>query len=197
MDQKEFLRKFVAGLFFIFCLGMIGAMVFVLGIEKGFTEPRFMMKAVFHEVGGLNMGAPVRLSGVTVGTVSDIGFLDEEIEGRGVWVQLRLFKKFEKQLRKSSQIAIITEGVLGEKIVEIKTRTDFYREDLSVPVVGVDPLDVQNLAETFGEAAVALLELSDTLETISGEALKISTTTKRLLNRIEMRIIDGSLFKVF
>lgn len=197
MGQKDFFKKFFAGLFFIGCVVMISGMVFILGLEKGFTEPKFTMKAVFHEIGGLNVGAPVRLSGVTVGTVADIGFLEQEMDGRGVWVELRLFKKFEKVLRKSSEIAIITEGVLGEKIVEIKTTPDFYRADLNVPVVGVDPLDVQNLAETFGEAAVALLESSQSFETISQEMLRISGSTKRLLNRIEMRIIDGNLFKVF
>jgi ABC-type transporter Mla subunit MlaD len=112
-------------------------------------------------------------------------------------VILNIFKKYERQVYKCTSIAIITEGVLGEKIVEIGTTPDSQRKSLSEPIIGEDPLDVQGLAETFGEAAVALLETSKNIESIIGEMENISSTTKRLLNRVEQRIIDGTLFKVF
>ena len=197
MRKEDLIKKFSAGMFFFACIVMIVGVVFVLGLEKGFTEPKFRMTVVFNKVGGLAIGAPVRLSGVTVGTVSDIDFLDEEIAGRSVTVGLNLYKKYHKQLRKSIRFAVITEGVLGEKIIEITSRPDFYRDNLEAPVVGEDPLDVQNLAETFGEAAVALLKTSKTIDLIIDDMREISGDIKRLLMRIEQRIIDGNLFKVF
>lgn len=112
-------------------------------------------------------------------------------------VRLSLYKKYKKQLQKSVNVAIITEGVLGDKMIEISTAPDGYRADLAKPVIGEDPLDVQNLAETFGEAAVAMLETSKALDRITRELDSISGTTKRLLNRVEQRIIDGTLFRVF
>ena len=197
MHNRDVTRKFLAGLFFISAVVLIVIVVFLLGVEKGFTQPKFEMTALFIKVGGLSMGAPVRLSGVTVGTVSDIDFLDEEVDGRGVKVVLNLFKRYQKQLYKCTSIAIITEGVLGDKIVEITTSPHFRRDDLSLPVIGEDPLDVQSLAETFGEAALALLETSENLDTIAKELKLVSITTRRLLIRIEQRVIDGTLFKVF
>lgn len=197
MKSKDLIKKISAGLFFIVCIVMIIGVVFTLGMERGLTEPKFQMTAVFRKVGGLSIGSPVWLSGVNVGTVANIGFLDEEIEGRGVKVTLNLHKKHEKQLHKSVRVAIVTEGILGEKIVEITTDPQAWSADLNGVIIGEDPLDVQDLAETFGEAAVALLETSTAIDTIIREMNKISGTTRRLLNRIEQRVIDGTLFKVF
>ncbi len=195
--DRDFLKQFLAGLFFLVSIGMVFGAVFLIGLQKGFMEPKVKMSAVFHKIGGLNAGAPVRLLGVTVGTVSDIMFLNEPIEGRTVKMDMELLKKYEKHLRRTVSIAIITEGVLGEKIVEITTDSAAERHNLAEPVIGEDPLDVQTLAETFGEAAVALLETSRTFEEISNEMETIFMTTRRLLNRVEQRIIDGTLFKVF
>jgi len=197
MGTKDVLKKFFAGFFFLTCIAMIIGTIFVIGVEKGFTEPKFKMTALFNEVGGLTMGAPVRLSGVTVGTVSDIDFLEKDVEGRSVKVELSLYEKYRKQLHKSTQIAIITQGVLGEKIVEITTDPSVYRADLSQVIIGEDPLDVQNLAETFGDAARSLSETSRSIDSMIIEIKLISSALKRVLNRIETRVIEGNLFKVF
>ena len=178
-------------------IALIVGVVFVIGVERGLTEPKFEMTVLFRKVGGLMPGAPVRVSGVTVGTVANIDFLDQEVEGRGVRVTLNLYQKYERQLRKSVRTSVITEGVLGEKILEISTHPEYDRADLAQPVIGVDPLDVEDLAETFGAAAESLLETSKTIDMITREIGAISLSTRRLLNRIEQRLIDGDLFKLF
>ncbi len=197
MENNYFLKKMAAAVFFLLGLALIVGAVFVIGVEKGFTEPKFEMVVLFRKIGGLVEGAPVRVSGVTVGTVSNIDFLDKEVEGRGVKVTLSLYKRYQRQLRKSIRFVVITEGVIGEKVLEITTRPDYYRRDLSQPVIGVDPLDVQDLAETFGAAASSLSETSKTIDALTQDVRDFSITVRRLLNRIEQRIIDGDLFKLF
>ena len=197
MDKKDFMKKLAAGVFFILSMVMIAVVIFKIGVEKGMTQPRFKMTVLFQNIGGLSAGAPVTLSGVNIGTIYDIDFIEPEIEGRGVKVTLNVFKKYEKQLHKSTLFAIKTEGVLGEKIVDIATDQDFSRPDLTQPVIGVDPLDVQDLAESFGDTAVSLTETSKSINSIILEMQRISRTSKRLLDRIERRVIEGTLFKVF
>jgi phospholipid/cholesterol/gamma-HCH transport system substrate-binding protein len=196
-EKQEVLKQVGAGLFFIFCLTLIVVIVFVLGAGKGLTEPKFGMTVLFRKVGGLNAGAPVRVSGVNVGIVADISFLDQEIAGRSVKVQLRLLQKYRGQLQKSYEIAIIPDGLLGEMIMEISTDSRMDIKDLSRPMIGKDPIDGVELAENFGAAAVSLKEASETLGGLTDEMDKIFATTKRLLNRIEEQVIEGELFKVF
>ncbi len=197
MQHKDQVQKIVAGVFLLFCVTLIVVMIFTIGLEKGFTEPRVQMTVLFRKVGGLAIGAPVRLSGVTVGTVADINFLKEEVHGRGVTVSLSLYKKYEPQLRKSSNIAIVTEGVLGEKMVEISADPRIHRQDLSQPLLGEDPLEVRDLAQTFNDTAQALFHTSVEIGVMVEHLEEVSVSIQRLLNRIEQRVIDGNLFKVF
>lgn len=197
MEKGEFVKRIFAGTFFLTGIILISVVVLTIGIEKGLTQPKFHISVIYREVGGLAIGAPVALSGVTVGTVGSIDFLDEEVDGRGVIVVLKVYERYRKQLEKSSLFKIKTEGVLGEKSIEISRSTDGHRIDLSQPVIGEDPLDVQDLAKMFGDTAVALKDTSESINYIIKEMTHISITTKRLLNRIELRIIDGTIFKVF
>lgn len=195
--DKETMKKVLAGLFFFVGIALVSGVVLVIGIEKGLLQPKFQMAVLFQEVGGLSIGAPVTVSGVRVGTVAGVDFLDHQVDGRTVTVTLNIFEKYKKQLRKSERFSIITEGILGEKLVAISINEDIHRMDLGQPVVGEDPLDVQDLANTFGEAATAFSETSTLINDMIEEVRRISNTSKRLLNRIEQRVIEGNLFRIF
>ncbi|MFA5059171.1 MAG: MCE family protein [Candidatus Omnitrophota bacterium] len=197
MDKRDFVKRFYAGIFFFIGIFLIFVVIWAISNEKGFTQPRFPITVLFREVGGLSVGAPIRLSGVNVGTVWKIDFLSEKIQGRGVQVTLNVFKRYKPQLEKSSRVAIKTEGLLGGKVIDMSTDEATSSVDLSTPILGEDPLDVQDLAESFGDTAVSLTETSKTINSISKELEYISKTSKRLLNRIEERLIEGNLFKVF
>ena len=197
MDNKDFVRKFTAGMFFIFTVVLLTWVVLTIGSERGLTQPKFQMAVLYRTIGGLGLGAPVTLSGVHVGTISDVEFVEPAIEGRTVKVILTLYKRYEKQLRHSIGFIIKTEGVLGEKIIDIVTDPNYYREDLAELIIGEDPLDVQDLAKSFGDAAEAFSESSENINAMMKELRRISASSTRLLNRIEQRIIDGNLFKVF
>ena len=197
MEKRDFVKRLYAGIFFLIGIALILVVILAIGIEKGITQPKFEAKVLFREVGGLSVGAPIRLFGVNIGAVGKIDFLDEEIGGRGVLVTMNIFRRYRKQLEKASRVAIKTEGLLGGKIVAINTDEGNERIDLNRPIIGEDPLDVQDLAESFGDTATSLTETSKNINSIIKEMQYISRTSKRLLDRIEERIIEGNLFKVF
>jgi len=223
MEKNEFLKNFSAGVFFFAGIVLAIFFIFAIGKDKGFSEPKFQMSVLFGNVGGLSDGAPIRLSGVNVGNVDSIDFLDQEIDGRRVKVTVNIFQKYRNQLNKNVKFSILTEGILGEKLIEISVIDTNGSVDMNVPVIGEDPLDVSDLAETFTGAAEsftetskelseidmvefarvmeasarALLITSEGLNTIMGELHAISIKSKRILDRVEQKVIDGDLFKVF
>ena len=224
MEKKEYIKTFLAGLFFIAGILLFFLVVFTFSKGRGFATKKFEIVVLYRNVGGLMEGAPIRLSGVNVGTVSKINFLEEEMNGRRVTVTLNVFDKFRKQLEgKRANFPINTEGILGEKLIEISINPKGQLITLNQPVIGQDPLDVQDLAETFSAAAKAFTVTSrelgnidiNELSDIVGETARALATTsegvnfileemryltrksKRILNRLEHKLIEGNLFKVF
>lgn len=221
--RKDLIREILAGAFFLVGVIVLFVFIFTIGRDKGLTEKKFQLSILFRNVGGLTEGAPVRLAGVNIGTVSSIEFLDEETQGRRVRVELNIFEKFRKQLNGSVRFTIKTEGLLGEKLIEIYDVAGQDKVDLTKAILGEDPFDVQDLAVVFAGAAESFTKTSSELSKIdmigltnvmteSSEALlttsigingmldemqEIILKSKRLLDRVEQKLIDGNLFKVF
>lgn len=223
MEKSMFYKNFLSGIFFLGGIILFFVIIFMIGKDKGFTQPKFQVEVLFRDVGGLIEGARVQLAGVNVGIVSDIRFLEKRVKGRRVKVEVSIFNRYKKQLSQDVRFSIKTEGILGDKLVEIHSYEGGAQVDLSQPVIGEDPLNVQDMAQVFSSAAesftntsddfskVDVVKLSKVLEetaqslvvtskginAILTELNYISIKSKRLLDRLEQKIIDGNLFKVF
>ncbi len=197
MEKNSNLKRIMAGLFFVLGLLAIVAVVFIIGVDRGLTEPKFQVIALFNEVSGLVEGSPIRISGVNVGLVGDIHFLEQQIEGRSLKVTLNIFKKYEFQFRKCSRISIKTEGVLGQKLVEISEDHAHSIFDVSKPIIGEDPLDVEDMASTLTRTAMSVQTTATDLREVLAEWKYISKKTRRVINRVEDKLIEGNLFKIF
>lgn len=221
--SKDTYVKFFAGLFFIIGVAIVIMFIGRIGQDKGFSEPKFTVSVLFGNVGGLIEGAPVRISGVNVGTVASIDFLDKEFMGKRVKVDLNIIQKFVPQLKKANSFTIQTEGILGEKLVGIDYVENLAQLDMNKPILGQDPLDVLDLAKGFSrvadafantanemgaidmqelssvmiESSKALLSTSEGLNKMMSDFEIITKKSKRILDRLEQKVIDGNLFKVF
>lgn len=223
MKKNEYLRNVTAGLFVVLSVFLLLSFVSTIGRDKGFAKPKFELVILFRNIGGLAEGAPVRLSGVNVGSVANIDFLKEVKDGRRVQVVLNIFSEFKEQFNNNLNFEIKTEGILGEKLVEISILEGKKRIDFDQPIIGQDPLDIQDMAEAFANAAESFSKTSDGLSKIdmvevtnvmteSSRALiktaegvngitqdiqDMTRKTKRLVDRIEQKVIEGTLFRVF
>lgn len=228
-EKKEQKAKLMASLFFILGIVMVLAVIFTIGSNKGFIKPKFQVAVLYRNVGGLMEGAPVLLSGVNVGNVAEIDFLSRPVDGRRVKVVLNIFSRYRKQLQKNAVFSIKTEGILGEKLIEIEIVEDAQEVSLqnpligNQPIIGEDPLDVQDLADVFTKAAesftktseelskIDILELSKVMEESSRALLMtaeglnavmdelhyMTIKSNRILDRVEQKLIEGELFKLF
>ncbi len=118
MNNKERRLEVKVGIFLVatVVLGLVA--VLLLGKSKHVFEQRVTLHATFGEVAGLVQGAPVRVSGVNVGTVSQIMFVRVEPRPQ-IRVDLQLTQSALGLVREDSVARISGQGLLGDKIVEV------------------------------------------------------------------------------
>jgi phospholipid/cholesterol/gamma-HCH transport system substrate-binding protein len=97
------------------------AIIYLLGAQARYFERKYTLVAEFTEVGGLIEGATVRLAGVQIGRVTDVVLPGEP--GSKVRVTLTIARRFMDRIRRDSEARIVTQGLLGDKLVEITIGT--------------------------------------------------------------------------
>lgn len=87
-------------------------MTLVVGKYEFGGKKGYLLSAVFESVSGLDEKASVRMAGVLIGTVERVELIDSHAK-----VVMRI--DHEVKIKRGSQAAIKTEGLLGDKFVEI------------------------------------------------------------------------------
>src|SRR5262245_32247184 len=108
-------------MFVVFSLVVFLAIVYLLGARARYFEAKYELVAEFDEVGGLLEGATVRLAGVQVGRVTRI-VLPPDV-GAKVRVTLSVARRFQDRIRDNSEARIMTQGLLGDRLVEVTQGT--------------------------------------------------------------------------
>src|SRR5579862_3868814 len=86
----------------------------------GLFTPRLTLKSYFDNAEGLRVGAPVRLSGVDVGNVTNIAIVNLKDKAQTpVEVTMRVSSKYHDSMRRDSVTSLETAGVLGETYLDI------------------------------------------------------------------------------
>lgn len=106
------LGAFIFGTLVILAIG-----VFLIGDKQFLFSSTYRVKSGFKNVVGLNGGAEVRVGGIHKGTVKQI-LLPTQADG-GMTVVMDLERSTRKVLKKDSVASIQTEGLVGNKYVEI------------------------------------------------------------------------------
>src|SRR5256885_277819 len=114
-------RKLRVGIFVLVGVAAFLGMVYALGARARLFEPRFTIHADFTEIGGLVEGATVRLAGVQIGRVSGVNLPPQP--GGKVRVDMTIARRYSDRVRKDSVARIATQGLLGDRIVEITEGT--------------------------------------------------------------------------
>jgi len=190
-------KELMAGVFFVAGIIIFVLLLFFVGMKEGIIESKYPVEVIFKNIGGLTTGAPVRLLGVNVGSVSHIDFLKEPLGDNKVRVVLSIYEKYKNQVQKCSDYSIKTAGILGDKLIEISSDNNGKTSKVQGSIVGKEPLDIQNWAENLQQTSDSFRKLSDEISTITEQMRYVSYTFKRLLDRIEDKLIKGQLLKIF
>ena len=111
------------GLFVLAGAVLLAVVIFYVTGGGGFG-PKYRLRAYLPEVDGLTIGAPVRVDGVEVGNVEQILIAvpkpgETASKERNIEVDLRVQEKYQTYIRSDSSAGLITEGLLGNRYVDI------------------------------------------------------------------------------
>ncbi len=172
MRERELALKFRVGLFVSALVLLFAAFVLAIGTQRRLFEERYTLTAAFRDIQGLIVGSPVRLAGLTIGTVSHISFSSDPADPR-IHVEVSIDRRFQPRIREDSVATIGTIGLVGDKIFEITAGSEQAR--ILAPgerLKSVEPVEVAGMIAKGGEAIETVAEasrsLTENLQTLKG-----------------------------
>lgn len=140
------------------------------------SQDGYPVKAIFPQVGGLKVGAPVRAAGVDVGKVSAL-----KLTQQGVLVTLQLAPGV--QIPQGSQFTIRSTGLMGDKFVEI-TPNQESPQYLSPgqTVQGENLMDMEEVVAQAGATMEEVKSLAKSINEIVGQEEVKKSARDSILN---------------
>ncbi len=163
-NHQDIRLRFRVGLFVGGSLILFMAFVLVIGSQSRFFERRYALRTSFADVQGLITGAPVRLAGVAVGTVTQIAFSGDPANPR-LRVEMAVDQHFQDRIRADSVASIGTIGLVGDKILEITVGSAGARVLESGEEVR--SLDARDYTHFVDKGALLLEQVTKTAETLN------------------------------
>lgn len=192
------------GALIVVAVTLLVAFVAVFG---GFSfGERVAYTVEFADSGGLRAGAPVKIAGVRAGRVDSVVFLVDpatrcsEAEGPPVHVRARVSveARFAEAVRAGSELFITTQGVLGEKYLEIAPgQPGAAPLPAEACIRGVDPA---RLDKIFARAASIMEKVEGALDGAGGANLgELLSSVQRLVARMDQLVArnEGHIDHVF
>jgi phospholipid/cholesterol/gamma-HCH transport system substrate-binding protein len=190
-----------AGAFLIVGLALFVFTLFILGKERQLFSRQEEYHTTFTDVKGLSEGAPVRLGGISVGRVSEIGF-SEDHKDTAVHVKFLVNSAYLNRVRNDSMVAIETQGLLGDRFLSINPGKG---ENTMLPgsfVKSSEPTDIAQVLNKAGTVVDNTVQISNNInefvETFKKETLSdIKKTTKSVADIAqEIETGDGLLHRL-
>jgi len=116
------------GLFTLAAAILLVIVIFYVTGSTGVWGAKYRLRTYLSEVDGLTIGAPVRLDGFDVGNVDAIRIAEREPgapvdQTHNIEVVLRIQRAYQEYIRTDSTAGLITEGLLGNRYVDIDRGT--------------------------------------------------------------------------
>ena len=170
----------------------LGFLLFLMSGTSGWFTPRITLKSYFDNAQGLRKGAPVRLSGVDIGNVTNIRIVpDKDKHLTPVEVTMKVTTKYDYALRRDSMTSLDTAGVLGETYLDIASA-----QAVGPPAQDGDtlPTEVHPDFNQVVRASQSTLENMDALLKRADRILAFAESGKGSLGKL---IYDPTLYNRF
>ncbi len=169
-------RSFRLGLFILTTLAILSVCVFLVGRQQSTFGSNYRLRAEFANVSGLSEGADVRVGGTREGTVRSIQ-LPKTPDGK-VTLTMDLAKATQTIVRQDSVASILSEGLLGDKYVEV-----FFGTAEGARLKGGETIESEppfEMADLYRKASQLLDTGQGALESMQGATDNIELITGKI-----------------
>jgi len=173
------------GIFIFIGSFLIVLSIFTIGNKESLFVETISINSRFENVEGLKTGAPVRLSGYSIGSVSNI-VLDGDSAGTVV-VTMHIEKKLQHFIRLDSEASIVTEGLVGKKVISISPGS----QDISIVGEGSfikskTPLNITQVIEDTQTIIIYIKDITKDFSEIVNKVNEGKGSIGQLLNNDEL-----------
>jgi phospholipid/cholesterol/gamma-HCH transport system substrate-binding protein len=188
---KHRTNKIKLGVFVTLGIALFIFIIYFIGERQQLFRSTFRVVGVFRDVGGLQAGNNVRLSGITVGTVANIDVVSDS----SVRVEVLIDEGTRKFIKKDAIASIGSEGLMGNKVMVITPGTG-GREIIQSndTLKTVQPLDLDGILLTAKATIDNVSSFTSDLSKITGGIQSGKGTIGRLLSDQSLaRNIDSTV----
>jgi phospholipid/cholesterol/gamma-HCH transport system substrate-binding protein len=111
-------REIKVGSFVLVGMALLGLVIFMIGDERQLFNKKVHYRVVFDDVEGLKRGSTIRMGGMDIGSVSQVGFSANAGDPK-LYVTLSIVEAQAARVRKDSRAKIEGKGLLGDKVVTL------------------------------------------------------------------------------
>lgn len=166
MEMKS-INNAKLGLFVIAGILFLVLTLYMIGRNRNILGSTFTVAVNMENVNGLLPGNNVRFRGIDVGTVKSIDIVDDT----SIYVTLTIKKKFKHYIRRNAMASIGTDGLMGNKLMNINPRAGH-----SEPVEGGSVLSATPPVETD--------EMLRTLNTTNNNIAVITRNLQQITDKL-------------
>lgn len=179
MNELSAKKNILVGFFVFLGLAFLIIGILMIGDLHKTFEKKINIVCYFDDVAGLQKGNNVWLSGVKIGTVSELNFYGSS----KVKVQFQVDEKTKPYIRKNSKVKLGSDGLIGNRILVIyggNEETNMIEEGDTLAVEKT--FSSEDMLNTLQKNNENILAITDNFKTLSGNLLKTEGTVGKLLN---------------
>src|SRR5438094_937337 len=147
-------------------LAILVATIMSLGGEQKFWERKVQYEVHFARTNGLQVGAPVSLTGVTIGSVAEMRFPPDPTASY-IQVLVNVLGDATPRIHENSVATIRTFGLLGDRYVELSAGSP---DSPPLPAGGlissIDPVDYEAVLGQSGDIVTNVVEVTASLKVV-------------------------------
>ena len=180
--KKNAINKMKLGIFISLGITVFILAIYFIGEKQQLFRSTFRLSGVFRDVGGLQAGNNVRLSGINVGTIDNVSIISDT----SVRVVILIDESTRKFIRKDAVASIGSEGLMGNKVLIINPGTGGKKIiEENDTIATAQPIEIDEILKS-------LKTTIDNTSDITGDLAKIATNIESGKGTIGRLMMDSS-----